>query len=71
MLTLYFPPVQDILRQSNNSLEFAGRIKMTLRITTLSENTAGMGNYIAEWGLSILVESERNSSLIKPVHVLI
>jgi 7,8-dihydropterin-6-yl-methyl-4-(beta-D-ribofuranosyl)aminobenzene 5'-phosphate synthase len=30
---------------------------MGLRITTLSENTAGLGNFLAEWGLSILVES--------------
>lgn len=30
---------------------------MTLRITTLSENTAGIGDFIGEWGLSILVET--------------
>jgi 7,8-dihydropterin-6-yl-methyl-4-(beta-D-ribofuranosyl)aminobenzene 5'-phosphate synthase len=30
---------------------------MGLRITTLSENTAGLGNFLGEWGLSILVES--------------
>ena len=29
---------------------------MELRITTLSENTAGQGRFLAEWGLSILVE---------------
>jgi len=29
-----------------------------LRITTLSENTAGAGNLLAEWGLSILVETD-------------
>jgi len=29
-----------------------------LRITTLSENTAGVGNLLAEWGLSILVETD-------------
>ena len=28
-----------------------------LRITTLSENTSGMGDFLAEWGLSILVET--------------
>jgi len=28
-----------------------------LRITTLSENTAGMGDFLGEWGLSILVET--------------
>ena len=33
---------------------------MGLSITTLSENTAGMGNWLAEWGLSILVETERS-----------
>ena len=31
---------------------------MKLRITTLSENTAGAGNLLAEWGLSILVETD-------------
>jgi len=31
---------------------------MTLRITTLSENTAGIPWVLAEWGLSILVETE-------------
>ncbi len=31
---------------------------MRLRITTLSENTAGIGNFLAEWGLSILVETD-------------
>jgi 7,8-dihydropterin-6-yl-methyl-4-(beta-D-ribofuranosyl)aminobenzene 5'-phosphate synthase len=30
---------------------------MAIRITTLSENTAGMGDYLGEWGLSILVET--------------
>lgn len=30
---------------------------MELRITTLSENTAGLGNFLGEWGLSILVET--------------
>jgi len=30
---------------------------MELRITTLSENTAGAGNFLAEWGLSVLVET--------------
>jgi 7,8-dihydropterin-6-yl-methyl-4-(beta-D-ribofuranosyl)aminobenzene 5'-phosphate synthase len=28
-----------------------------LKITTLSENTAGLGGFLAEWGLSILVET--------------
>jgi 7,8-dihydropterin-6-yl-methyl-4-(beta-D-ribofuranosyl)aminobenzene 5'-phosphate synthase len=31
---------------------------MKLRITTLNDNTVSMGNFQAEWGLSILVESE-------------
>ena len=31
---------------------------MGLRITTLSENTAGLGNFLGEWGLSILVETD-------------
>jgi 7,8-dihydropterin-6-yl-methyl-4-(beta-D-ribofuranosyl)aminobenzene 5'-phosphate synthase len=30
---------------------------MTIRITTLSENTAGNGEILAEWGLSILIET--------------
>ena len=29
-----------------------------IRITTLSENTASRGNFLGEWGLSILVETE-------------
>jgi len=36
---------------------------MKIRITTLSENTAGLGNFIAEWGLSILVETDDLSIL--------
>lgn len=31
---------------------------MGLHITTLSENTAGLGNFLGEWGLSILVETD-------------
>ena len=31
---------------------------MKFSITTLSENTAGIGNFLAEWGLSILVETD-------------
>jgi 7,8-dihydropterin-6-yl-methyl-4-(beta-D-ribofuranosyl)aminobenzene 5'-phosphate synthase len=30
---------------------------MGLQITTLSDNSAGLGNFLAEWGLSILIES--------------
>jgi 7,8-dihydropterin-6-yl-methyl-4-(beta-D-ribofuranosyl)aminobenzene 5'-phosphate synthase len=37
---------------------------MPLRIITLSENTAGRGNLLAEWGLSILVETEKTSVLL-------
>lgn len=31
---------------------------MGLRITTLSDNTAGRGRFLAEWGLSFLVETD-------------
>ena len=31
--------------------------KMKLKITTLSENTAGLGHFLGEWGLGILVET--------------
>lgn len=37
---------------------------MKLRITTLSENTAGIGNFLAEWGLSILVETDEVNILL-------
>ena len=37
---------------------------MPVHITTLSENTAGRGNLLAEWGLSILVETEKTSVLL-------
>jgi len=30
---------------------------MNLNITVLSENTASMGNFLAEWGLSVLIET--------------
>jgi len=36
---------------------------MELRITTLSENTAAIGNFLGEWGLSILVESDEANIL--------
>jgi len=36
---------------------------MTIRITTLSENTAGMGDFLGEWGLSILLETEGTTIL--------
>lgn len=36
---------------------------MTLRITTLSENTAGRGSFLGEWGLSILLEIENTTIL--------
>ena len=35
-----------------------------LRITTLSENAAIMGNFLAEWGLSILVETDEVNILL-------
>jgi 7,8-dihydropterin-6-yl-methyl-4-(beta-D-ribofuranosyl)aminobenzene 5'-phosphate synthase len=36
---------------------------MAIRITTLSENTAGNGEILAEWGLSILIETGQASIL--------
>lgn len=36
---------------------------MTLRITTLSENTAGSGEFLGEWGLSIFLEVEDTNIL--------
>jgi 7,8-dihydropterin-6-yl-methyl-4-(beta-D-ribofuranosyl)aminobenzene 5'-phosphate synthase len=36
---------------------------MELRITTLSENTAGLGNFLGEWGLSMLIESDQANIL--------
>ncbi|MFC1933746.1 MBL fold metallo-hydrolase [Chloroflexota bacterium] len=37
---------------------------MQLIVTTLSENTAAQGNLLAEWGLSILVETDSASILL-------
>ena len=37
---------------------------MKLNITTLSENTAGLPNLLAEWGLSILVETDEANILL-------
>jgi len=37
---------------------------VSIRITTLSENTAGRGNLLAEWGLSILVETDTVNILL-------
>jgi 7,8-dihydropterin-6-yl-methyl-4-(beta-D-ribofuranosyl)aminobenzene 5'-phosphate synthase len=36
---------------------------MGLQLTTLSENSAGMGRLMAEWGLSILVETDEQDVL--------
>jgi 7,8-dihydropterin-6-yl-methyl-4-(beta-D-ribofuranosyl)aminobenzene 5'-phosphate synthase len=36
---------------------------MGLKITTLSDNSAGLGNFLAEWGLSILVETAETKIL--------
>jgi len=36
---------------------------MALRITTLSENTAGSGDLLAEWGLSFLIETGKETIL--------
>jgi 7,8-dihydropterin-6-yl-methyl-4-(beta-D-ribofuranosyl)aminobenzene 5'-phosphate synthase len=38
--------------------------KMSIRITTLSENTSSIGDFIAEWGLSILVETDKTKVLL-------
>jgi 7,8-dihydropterin-6-yl-methyl-4-(beta-D-ribofuranosyl)aminobenzene 5'-phosphate synthase len=37
---------------------------MGLRITTLSENTASIGDFLAEWGLSILIETDETKILL-------
>ena len=37
---------------------------MTLCITTLSENTASMGDFLGEWGLSVLVETDTAKILL-------
>jgi len=37
---------------------------MSIRITTLSENTGAIGDFLAEWGLSILVETDRTKVLL-------
>jgi 7,8-dihydropterin-6-yl-methyl-4-(beta-D-ribofuranosyl)aminobenzene 5'-phosphate synthase len=36
---------------------------MSLRIITLSENTAGRGDFLGEWGLSILLETQSTTIL--------
>jgi len=37
---------------------------MALRITTLSENTAGRSDFLGEWGLSILIETDETRVLL-------
>ncbi len=37
---------------------------MGIRVTMLSENNASMGDYIGEWGLSILIESDEGNVLL-------
>jgi 7,8-dihydropterin-6-yl-methyl-4-(beta-D-ribofuranosyl)aminobenzene 5'-phosphate synthase len=37
---------------------------MGLRITTLSENTAAIGDFMAEWGLSVLIETGETNVLL-------
>ncbi len=37
---------------------------MKTRITTLSENTAALGDFLAEWGLCILVETDKTKVLL-------
>ena len=41
-----------------------GGKSMSLRITTLSEDTAGVASFLAEWGLSVLVETEKTAVLL-------
>ncbi len=36
---------------------------MSITLTTLCENTAGKPGFLAEWGLSILVETEETTIL--------
>jgi 7,8-dihydropterin-6-yl-methyl-4-(beta-D-ribofuranosyl)aminobenzene 5'-phosphate synthase len=38
-------------------------MKMSIRITTLSENSASIGDFLAEWGLSVLVEADETKIL--------
>jgi 7,8-dihydropterin-6-yl-methyl-4-(beta-D-ribofuranosyl)aminobenzene 5'-phosphate synthase len=40
-----------------------GKKRMALRITTLSENTARLGDFLGEWGLSVLVEMDETTVL--------
>jgi 7,8-dihydropterin-6-yl-methyl-4-(beta-D-ribofuranosyl)aminobenzene 5'-phosphate synthase len=37
---------------------------MPLKLTVLSENTAGMGDFLAEWGLSILIQTADSNVLL-------
>jgi len=37
---------------------------MALRVTALSENTAGMGDFLGEWGLSLLLETDSKTVLM-------
>jgi 7,8-dihydropterin-6-yl-methyl-4-(beta-D-ribofuranosyl)aminobenzene 5'-phosphate synthase len=37
---------------------------LTLSITALNENTAGMGNFLGEWGLSLLIETDTAKILL-------
>lgn len=37
---------------------------MTLRVSTLSENTASIGDFLGEWGLSVLVEADTTKILL-------
>jgi 7,8-dihydropterin-6-yl-methyl-4-(beta-D-ribofuranosyl)aminobenzene 5'-phosphate synthase len=37
---------------------------MAFSITTLSENTAGMGDFLGEWGLSVLIETDTANILL-------
>ena len=37
---------------------------MAVKISTLCENTAGIGDFLGEWGLSILVETPEATVLL-------
>jgi len=37
---------------------------VTLRVSTLSENTASIGDFLGEWGLSVLVEADTTKILL-------
>ncbi len=63
--SLSFSAADLLLRKRRPIIITTQKEKRTkLRITTLSENTAGRTNLLAEWGLSILVEADDASILL-------